>query len=77
MIAKPVISDLDEFPGDSPMGTVAIQWPEKRLLAGAALAASATANASETVVYSYDPLGRLVAAATSGSVNDGLSVSTG
>jgi hypothetical protein len=33
-------------------------------------------QASETVTYAYDALGRLVAVATTGTVNNGLSVST-
>lgn len=34
------------------------------------------ANASETVTYSYDALGRLVASSTSGGPNDGVATST-
>jgi YD repeat-containing protein len=40
-------------------------------LAGA-LAASATAHATETVTYTYDARGRVVAVAHSGTVNNGV-----
>lgn len=48
-------------------------------LAGAAAGAlvlSESARASETTVYTYDALGRLVAVATSGGPNNGLNVAT-
>lgn len=44
--------------------------------AAGALALSGPGNASETVTYTYDELGRLVAVATSGGPNDALAVST-
>jgi YD repeat-containing protein len=48
-------------------------------LAGAAagaLALSQSAQASETIAYTYDALGRLVAVSSSGGPNNGLNVST-
>src|SRR3954470_18540503 len=42
------------------------------LLATSAVAFAAAAQASETTTYSYDALGRLVSAASSGTVNNGL-----
>ncbi|HYG29067.1 MAG TPA: hypothetical protein VD887_02515 [Allosphingosinicella sp.] len=48
-------------------------------LVGAAVGAfvlSEAAQASETIVYTYDALGRLVAVSTSGGPNNGLNVST-
>lgn len=45
-------------------------------LALSALAAPASLPASETIIYTYDALGRLVNASTSGTVNNGLSAST-
>jgi hypothetical protein len=56
---------------------MAMTWPEKWLLAGAALTVPAAAAAAETVTYSYDALGRLVGVSTSSDPNDGMSVSTG
>lgn len=53
-----------------------MNWPEQWLLAGAALAAPATAAGSETITYSYDALGRLIAVSTAGGPNDGTAVST-
>lgn len=41
------------------------------LLAGFALATANPASANETVIYTYDALGRLVAAQHSGTVNNG------
>jgi hypothetical protein len=51
--------------------------PARWLSAGAVLAAPAAAAASDTVSYSYDALGRLVAIATVGGPNDSMAVSTG
>lgn len=45
-------------------------------LAATALAVSAAATASETITYSYDALGRLVAVSTAGGPNDGTAAST-
>ena len=50
---------------------------QKATLAAAALTLATQAVAGETVTYSYDALGRLVGTSTAGSVNNGLSVSTG
>ena len=50
------------------------------LLLGGALAALTVGNAadaSDTVTYSYDALGRLIAVSTSGGPNNGQAVSTG
>jgi hypothetical protein len=44
--------------------------------AAGALAAGAAAQASETVAYSYDALGRLVAVSTSGGPNNGKGIGT-
>lgn len=44
--------------------------------AATAAALAGAAAASETVTYSYDALGRLVAVATSGGPNDGVDVGT-
>jgi uncharacterized protein RhaS with RHS repeats len=44
-------------------------------LASSALALASAAQAGETVTYSYDALGRLVATTSSGTVNDGLTTS--
>ncbi|WP_162806444.1 Ig-like domain-containing protein [Sphingosinicella terrae] len=41
-----------------------------------AMAISGTGRASDTTSYSYDPLGRLVAVATTGGPNNGVAVST-
>ncbi len=46
-------------------------------LAAVALAVPAAASASDTVNYSYDALGRLIAGSTTGGPNDGMAVSTG
>ena len=54
-----------------------MRWPARWLSAGAVLAAPAAAAASDTVSYTYDALGRLVAVATVGGRNDGVAVSTG
>jgi hypothetical protein len=43
----------------------------KLLLAASALTNSVASQASETIVYTYDALGRLTATAGSGTVNDG------
>lgn len=47
------------------------------LLAGTALALPAAAPANETITYSYDVLGRLVATTSSGTVNNGLTSQIG
>jgi RHS repeat protein len=52
-------------------------WPEKWLLAGAVLAAPATAAAGETVSYTYDALGRLTNVSVSGGPNAGSAAATG
>ena len=52
---------------------------QARYLLGAAagaLAAGGAAQASETVTYTYDALGRLIAVSTSGGPNDGQAVGT-
>ena len=54
-----------------------MRWPQKGLLAGAILIAPATASAGETVTYTYDALGRLTAVSTAGTVNNGVTVTTG
>jgi outer membrane biosynthesis protein TonB len=51
---------------------VAIQGGARFLLATSALAFAAAAQAGETTSYSYDALGRLVSATSSGTVNNGL-----
>ena len=45
--------------------------------AAGAFVLDGAARASETIVYSYDPLGRLTGASTTGGPNDGLGVATG
>ncbi|MEA3054420.1 MAG: hypothetical protein QOG72_3323 [Sphingomonadales bacterium] len=47
------------------------------LLATSFLAFASTARAGETVVYSYDALGRLTATSSNGTVNDGVTASIG
>ena len=47
----------------------------KLLLASSSCALATAALASETITYSYDALGRLVATSSSGSVNNGLATS--
>lgn len=49
----------------------------KLLLAGSVAASAAAGQASETIVYSYDALGRLTATSSSGTVNSGISTSVG
>ena len=44
----------------------------KLLLASALLGAPSIAQATETVTYSYDPRGRLVQVARTGTVNNGV-----
>lgn len=56
---------------------MAMRCPKKGLLASAVLIAPAAASAGETVTYTYDALGRLVATSTSGGPNNLLSVATG
>ena len=45
-------------------------------VSGAILAVAAAANASETVTYSYDTLGRLVTSVRSGGPNTGIILAT-
>jgi hypothetical protein len=47
----------------------------KYLLATSAFALAAEAQAGETTAYSYDPLGRLVATSSTGTVNNGVATS--
>ncbi|MEA3063800.1 MAG: hypothetical protein QOJ27_228, partial [Sphingomonadales bacterium] len=47
------------------------------LLATSALAWAGAANAGETVTYTYDALGRLVATSSSGTVNNGVASALG
>ena len=44
-------------------------------LGGSALLAASTAQASETITYSYDARGRLVQVARTGTVNNGVTTS--
>lgn len=53
-----------------------MKTPSRTALALAALTASTALPASETITYTYDALGRLVNASTSGTVNNGLTTST-
>ena len=47
------------------------------LLATSLVALAAAAQASETVTYTYDALGRLTATSSSGTVNNGVATSVG
>jgi YD repeat-containing protein len=50
---------------------------DKAAFAAAALTLPAAGAASDTISYTYDALGRLVAVSTDGGRNDGVAVSTG